>query len=290
MDYNNPRIHIIMKLTFTACACLLLCCNNGSRPAEQKAVGGKNAVPPAAAVPLPVNKNGPVIHVLVALCDNKYQGIVPVPARIGNGQDPVNNLYWGAAFGVKSFYKKQAGWQLVHTTADTARHILERCVFRNSAANVWLVADAYDGQFIRNCTVDFLVNCAGNRADSVVVNGQTAYCGGSARLLAYIGHDGLMDFSLTERFEAADEQKRDAIILACYSKSYFTKHLKPTGANPLLWSNGLMSPEAYTLAAAVNAWLAKQPAATVHEKAAAAYHLYQKCGLKAAKKLLATGW
>src|SRR5688572_22804615 len=29
-----------------------------------------------------------VIHIFVALCDNKYQGIVPVPAKIGNGQDP----------------------------------------------------------------------------------------------------------------------------------------------------------------------------------------------------------
>ncbi|MBS1655648.1 MAG: hypothetical protein JSU05_12430, partial [Bacteroidetes bacterium] len=38
------------------------------------------------------------IHVFVALCDNKYQGIVPVPAKIGNGQDPANNLYWGCSF------------------------------------------------------------------------------------------------------------------------------------------------------------------------------------------------
>src|SRR5213596_1995295 len=36
-----------------------------------------------------------VAHVLVALADNKYQGIVPVPAAIGNGDDPVRNLYWG---------------------------------------------------------------------------------------------------------------------------------------------------------------------------------------------------
>ncbi|WP_176700834.1 hypothetical protein [Gilliamella sp. Fer4-1] len=37
-----------------------------------------------------------VIHVLVALCDNKYQKIVPVPKAIGNGQDPKSNLYWGS--------------------------------------------------------------------------------------------------------------------------------------------------------------------------------------------------
>src|SRR5215510_12584294 len=53
------------------------------------------------------------IHVYVALCDNKYQGIVPVPAKIGNGQDPDNNLYWGCAFGVRTFFKKSSDWKLI---------------------------------------------------------------------------------------------------------------------------------------------------------------------------------
>ncbi len=35
------------------------------------------------------------IHIMVALCDNQYQGIVKVPKGIGNGQDPNSNLYWG---------------------------------------------------------------------------------------------------------------------------------------------------------------------------------------------------
>jgi len=29
-----------------------------------------------------------VAHVVVALCDNEFQGIVPVPASLGNGADP----------------------------------------------------------------------------------------------------------------------------------------------------------------------------------------------------------
>lgn len=53
------------------------------------------------------------IHVLVALCDNKYQGIVPVPAKIGNGQDPDNNLYWGCSYGIRSYFKKSKAWKLV---------------------------------------------------------------------------------------------------------------------------------------------------------------------------------
>ena len=38
----------------------------------------------------PAKQNsGKLIHVLVALCDNQFQGIVPVPAKIGNGDDLV---------------------------------------------------------------------------------------------------------------------------------------------------------------------------------------------------------
>ena len=36
------------------------------------------------------------IHVVVALCDNENQGIVPVPEKLGNGKEPLTNLYWGA--------------------------------------------------------------------------------------------------------------------------------------------------------------------------------------------------
>lgn len=42
-----------------------------------------------------------IVHVFVALADNKNQGIVPVAAKLGNGEDAEYNLYWGAAYGVK---------------------------------------------------------------------------------------------------------------------------------------------------------------------------------------------
>src|SRR5687767_15604600 len=56
----------------------------------------------------------PVIHVFVALCDNVNQGIVPVSASLGNGDNPATNLYWGAAFGVKTFFNKNKDWQAVN--------------------------------------------------------------------------------------------------------------------------------------------------------------------------------
>jgi hypothetical protein len=230
-----------------------------------------------------------IIHVFVALCDNVNQGIVKVPAAIGNGQDAANYLYWGAAYGVKSFFKKQTDWTMLKSSKQTGM-ILERCIFKHKTADVYLIADAYDGAQIKQSTINFLKSCAGGFDDFVVNGKDTLYCGGNADLLAIVGHNGLMDFSINEQFTKANNAKRDAVILACISKKYFSSHIRHTGANPLLWSNGLMSPEAYTLKAAVDGWIKKENGAQTRKRAATAYNQYQKCGMKGAINLLATGW
>lgn len=225
------------------------------------------------------------IHVLVALCDNRYQGIVPVPPKIGNGQDPANNLYWGCGFGVKTFFSKSAGWVLVKKIKKDAIRI-ERLVFRHRGSGYYLIADAYDGQYIRNCTVDFLQSCAGMMKDTMHVEGKVIGLNGNARLLAYTGHDGLMDFTLPPTFVNTDGKRRDAIILACISKKYFAPLLMATKARPLVWSTGLMSPEAYTLHDGLEAYINTGNPALVRSSAARAYARYQKCGEGAAMRLL----
>src|SRR5881394_628854 len=76
------------------------------------------------------NPNQKIIHVFVALCDNKYQGIVPVPKAIGNGQDAADNLYWGCDYGIKTFFKKSKEWQLLSSISNPKNLILERCIFK----------------------------------------------------------------------------------------------------------------------------------------------------------------
>lgn len=235
-----------------------------------------------------------VIHVLVALCDNENQGIVPVPPAIGNGEDAARNLYWGAMFGVKSFFMKKKEWQLLSEINRPTDAILERLVFKHKSKNVYMVADAYRGIEIKRTTIDFFASSAGLMNDAVEIkDGDKTFklgINGNADLIAYIGHDGLMDFQLKESFAKQDDKARDTIMLACISKSYFAEHLRKTGANPLLWTTGLMAPEAYVLHAAIEGWINKEDGEQVRSRAAAAYHSYQKCGLKAAHRLFATGW
>jgi hypothetical protein len=239
----------------------------------------------------------PVIHVFVALCDNVNQGIVPVSASLGNGDDPARNLYWGAAFGVKTFFSKSADWQPVtfmNTPGKSSSVVLDRIVLKHRKSGAFLVAEAYRGSYIRQAIEDFLAAAAGIPGEkmTVVLNGKAVdiYLGGSADMIVYVGHDGLMDFQLTSIPRKRDDENRDAVILACASKNYFADALRVTGAKPLLWTTNLMAPEAYILSAAIEGWLKREPDYQIRTRAAAAYDKYQHCGMRSANMLFATGW
>ena len=229
------------------------------------------------------------IHVMVALCDNKYQGIVKVPKGIGNGQDPKSNLYWGCGYGVSTFFKNSAEWKEVkrYKVDDT---ILERIIFKHKIKNYYLIADAYDGRYISNCTIDFLESCAGANKDTILVNNKSLGIRGNAKLLAYVGHNGLMDFNLAHTFKNEDGKQRDAIIIACASRQYFSKYLAAAKANPVVWSTHLMSAEAYTVHDAISVYINGENGEAIRTAAANAYNKYQKCGIKRARRLLVTGF
>ena len=255
----------------------------------------------SANQPLPVEINPKIInattfdsgiktiHVFVALCDNKYQGILPVPAKIGNGQDLNNNLYWGCSGGVRSYFKNSNDWVLLKRYfVDSIR--LERIVFKNKSENCYIVADAYDGRYIKKCTVDFLRSASGEQKDTIQINGKVLGINGNSKALAYIGHDGLMDFVLNEKFINTDGKTRDVFILACISKRFFGQYLMDTKANPLIWTTGLMAPEAYTLHDALEGYVKNESPEKIRIRAAKAYAKYQNCGEKAAKNLLVSGY
>jgi hypothetical protein len=229
------------------------------------------------------------IHVFVALCDNRYQGITRVSAALGNGQNPNSNLYWGALYGIRTFFKKSNEWELL-ATKKINNVILERLVFKHTQKDYYLVADAYKGRYIKQCTIDFLNSSCGNQKDTLQFDGKILGLGGNASVLAYIGHDGLMDFELSETFINTDNKKRNVIILACYSKRYFSPHLEGANVNPLVWTTHLMAPEAYTLHDALTGYINGETNEEIRERAAAAYAQYQKCSITAAKGLLVTDW
>ena len=225
------------------------------------------------------------IHVFVALADNDHQGIVPVPRLLGDGDD------------ANTFFNRSSDWKLVSRQSNISSSILERCVFRYRSHDVYLVADAYRGRQIEQAILDFFDAAAATHPNETislpdVTSGPVPPIpvSGGADLVAYVGHDGLMDFKLSRKLENRNRSARPAIILACVSRLYFADGLRASGAHPLLWTTNLMAPEAYTLKAALEAWITGQPDSAVRDSAAAAYAQYQKCSLAAARRLFVSGW
>ena len=146
-----------------------------------------------------------VIHIFVALADNASQGIQRVPPKIGNGDDSENNLYWGCDDGVRPVFSRSKSWKrLTAADPDCEGPILERLVFRNAAADAWLVADAYRGREIKQCLTDYLAALAGTLKVEAMAGSRTVAAGGAADFVAYAGHDGLMEFQLETPASAAD--------------------------------------------------------------------------------------
>jgi len=241
-----------------------------------------------------------VVHVVVALCDNKNQGIVPVPATLGNGQDAARNLYWGAAYGVRTFLsRKETGWKLLSDLPNGRPEILDKIVLSDTILRdskripVYLVAEAWDGKEMRAAIQRFFTLAAGREPETIELSKPTGHkidAGSKAHLVVFVGHNGLMDYTPSSTAMAdSSAQPRSAMVLACASDFYFRKRLNRAGAHPILLTTGLMAPEAYTLDAAVRAWISDMSPANVVESAASAYNRYQNCGIKAARRLFTTG-
>jgi len=230
------------------------------------------------------------VHIIVALCDNHSQGIAPVPAKIGNGFKPADNLYWGAYYGVKAVFNRNSEWKLVKSEKNPDNHILERCVYKNTSKNVYIVADAYVGNRIVNAVEDYLKACAGTIHKSVIINGKSINFAGDSDLVAYVGHNTMIEYDMSPYPINVSSKTRDAITLGCYSKKYFDEAIRVSGVNPLIWTTGAMAPEAYILEGAIKGWLKKESDEQIRKRAAQAYCKYQKCSYSAAHNLLVTGW
>jgi hypothetical protein len=281
----SPQLRLLWLLCFTVLSAAAFSCASTNRATTPVPTAVSNSQPETAAV-----NSVPVIHVFVALADNVNQGIVPVSASLGNGDNTSTNLYWGAAFGIRTFFSKSKDWELVSVTPNPTARILERCIFKHRRAAFLLVADAYRGKEILQTTMDFLEAAAGKPGEKLKAGGVEFHTGGSADLVAYIGHNGLMDFKLNAHPKRRDDRERRAIILACASKSFYSPALQQSGATPLLWTTNLMAPEAYVLSAALDGWMKKESDEQIRLRAADAYNKYQNCGIKAARALFATGW
>ncbi len=215
------------------------------------------------------------IYVIVSLVDNVSQGIAPVPAKIGNGDDPSTNLYWGALYGVKTFLSKADGWRKLGCDKDISDTILERCQFAWKD-KLTVTADAYRGSRIDRAMLDFMQQAA------------TPPHATEREMVVFIGHDGLMDeqnLPIIERFPKHAGHNKQAVVLACMSEEFFSEHLHAAGSKPVVTTFSFMAPEAYVLEAIARGFANQSSEAELRSSAGTAYAKYQRISAKAGKSV-----
>jgi len=242
-----------------------------------------------ALIITPIAAAPKTIHLFVALCDNESQGIAPVGKKIGNGDDPANNLYWGCTDGARSYFTKSKQWTRLEIQTPENSPILQRIIFKHKATGTILIADAYRGSKIKTCTLHYLQSIQGNHTPEITTKLQKSplQAGSKADLIAYIGHNGLMDFKIEQPTHNPNPPKIDTITLCCISKSYFPAHFTKN-TNPILQTKSLMYPGAFILHDALEGYLKNETKTQIYNRAATAYAKNQKISKRAAKTIFQT--
>jgi hypothetical protein len=231
------------------------------------------------------------VHCLVPLCDNDNQGIVPVSKSLGDGLNLRTNLYWATGHGMKGYFKKSANWKTLRIYNPTNPNILERCVFRRKIgkANVYLITDAYRGDRMKECLDDYFSSLAGGIKDTLQIDSIIVNINSSADLIAFNGHNGLMD-NVIDIVDAKDNRERDAVAIGCISNEYFKPYFESTRAYPLVMTTGLMYPGAFVLEDIIKKWATNSTDLEIRYAAGDAYNRIMKCGQNGGRNLFSTGW
>lgn len=234
-----------------------------------------------------------VAHVLVPLCDNENQGIVPTSASLGNGMSLKSNLYWATSKGMKRYFKEHKDWKLLSSTLDPNNHVLERVVFEKTFSNntmVLLIIDAYRGDRMKACLEDYFNSLAGKKQLTIDVAGQKIALYGKADLVGFNGHNGLMDTDV-DLVRNSDGIMKDAVVIACVSKSWFSQHHENAGGYPLVTTTSLLYPGAPVMEEVLNRWALQKSDEMIRQGAGDGYYAMKpKSGVNGARRMFATGW
>lgn len=206
-----------------------------------------------------------VIEVHVALCDN---ALIACGGRgLGDGDSLATNLYWATDGGWRGAFERAGSrWRVVSTQAPPrapdvlATHLLERTI---GTRRVQLRVHAWRGRAITQALAAFLDDLRGTGA------------GGQAHLVAFVGHNGLMDLDRPAlatllRPLGARATPVGAVAIACATAPYL-RYLDDGHRVPLLLTTDLLFASSHALAATIDAFVSGRPLAAIRTAGAAGY-------------------
>jgi hypothetical protein len=217
-----------------------------------------------------------LVEVHVPLCDNTI--IACGNAKLGDGDTPSTNLYWSTTPGFgKWFARKGGGWTrvAVETTDTGDKDVLEKHTYRRTMTTpvAWRKRGVAK-RFTLEVTIRAWRGSAIDRALSAYaadVSGK----GTSAQLVAFVGHNRLMDVADFKWPEPGSDIK-GAIAIACDTAPYMKKQVSAATRVPLLMTSDLLFANAAPLEAAVLAFARGGGYAHIRKDAATAYASVQK--------------
>jgi hypothetical protein len=232
-----------------------------------------------------------VVQVHVPLCEGTI--IACGNAKLGDGDNPRTNLYWATTEGFLGWFgRKGSGWKpaLVATgDAIGEADVLDLRVWRRTVATparwraagapkrvtVYVVAQAWRGTLIDRALARYAEDLFGAHTQAVTLADGTALAaGGDAHVVAYVGHNRLMDLATFDwRAIAArgDERSRGVIAIACHTAPYMQAVVPGPHQVPLVMTRDFLLASAAALEGAVTAFAQGGDYAAVRRGAAAGY-------------------
>ncbi|MBK9036626.1 MAG: hypothetical protein IPL61_36150 [Myxococcales bacterium] len=238
----------------------------------------------AAGRPLVVQVHVPLCERTIIACGND---------RLGDGDSPRTNLYWATTEGFLGWFgRKRSGWtQVLAATGDAIGEpdVLDLRVWRRELPTpaawraagapkrvaVYVVAQAWRGTQIDRALTRYAEDLYGAHAQAIALpDGTTLAAGGDAHVVAYVGHNRLMDLAAFDWAAIAargDQRSRGVIAIACHTAPYMQGVVPGPHQVPLVLTRDFMLASAAALEGAVVAFARGGDYAAVRRGAAQGY-------------------
>ncbi len=238
-----------------------------------------------AGRPLVVEVHVPLCESTIIACGNK---------KLGDGDNPETNLYWATTPGFGEWFARRgSGWKrmLKQAAADTGDvDVLAVHVYRRTLATpaAWrkrgapakleldIVVHGWRGKAIDRALDAYAADVSGSTPRTIKLDdGTTLAAGGAAQIVAWVGHNRLMD---KESFQwpTPTTMTKGAIAIACHTAAYMEQDVPGATRVPLLMTRDFLFANAAPLEATVLAFASGGTYAKIRLDAATAYAGVQK--------------
>lgn len=193
-----------------------------------------------------------VAEVHVPLCDNSI--IHCGNPKLGDGDNPDTNLYWSTTPGFGEWFTRRGGgWKRVAHKRDGGdivaidvyrRTMTTPAAWRKRGAPATYELDiaihGWRGKSIDAALKAYASDVSNGPARDVALDdGTTLHAGGAAQLVAWVGHNRLMDLD-TYAWPKAGAKVTGTIAIACETAAYMENEVAGPTRVPLLMTRDLL--------------------------------------------------